>query len=213
MLQLHNTCRYAQSQMETKKLQAVKGELAKLDSLLNRDVAILRAKIEDADRQYTATRKRYDAAETEFVAAKLALQKASEAKELLSEHLCAIIQQNELRKSEKLAELLKTLELESQSEENATTKDLSGLFQRTPTPGINIWPRERLCSNETHSNKSDARTITGDDVAVSDDGSEEKKVGSQEPAGPPDSCPTRDESTPKTAENSGHDNNMPLILF
>ena len=205
--------------METMKLQAVKGELEKLDSLLNRDVAILRAKIEDADRQYTATRKRYDTAETEFIAAKLALHKASEAKELLSEHLCAIIQQNELRKSEKLAELLKTLELESQSEENATTKDLSGLFQRTPTPGINIWPRERLCSNETHSNKNDARTISGDDVAVSgdvavsDDGSEEKKVGSQEPAGPPDSCPTRDESTPKTAENSGHDNNMPLILF
>ena len=205
--------------METMKLQAVKGELAKLDSLLNRDVAILRAKIEEADRQYTATRKRYDTAETAFIAAKLALHKASEAKELLSEHLCAIIQQNELRKSEKLAELLKTLELESQSEENATTKDLSGLFQKTPTPGINIWPRERLCSNETHSNKNDARTISGDDVAVrgavavSDDGSEEKKVGSQEPAGPPDSCPTRDESTPKTAENSGHDNNMPLILF
>ena len=200
--------------METKKLLAVKGELAKLDSLLNRDVAILRAKIEEADRQYTATRKRYDAAETEFVAAKLALHKASEAKELLSEHLCAIIQQNELRKSEKLAELLKTLELESQSEEeNATTKNLSGLFQKTPTPGINIWPRERLCSNETQSNKNDTRTISGDDVAVRDDGSGEERVGSQKPADPPDSCPTRDESTPKTTENSGHDNNMPLILF
>ena len=191
--------------MEAKKLQAVKDELARLDSLLNRDVTILRDKIEGADRQYTVARKRYETAEAEFVAAKLALHKASEAKELLSEHLCTIIQQNEVRKAEKLAELLKTLELEGQSDNSAATS-LPGhaLFQKTPTPGINIWPRERLGSKDDSSNKKDIV----DDAGVTHD-SELEGRGPQDSSEPSQS----DESTPKTTENSEHDKNTPLILF
>ena len=206
--------------MEAKKLQAVKEELARLDSLLNRDVAILRAKIEGADRQYTVTRKRYETAEAEFVAAKLALHKVSEAKELLSEHLCTIIQQNELRKSEKLAELLQTLELETQSNGDATTKSVSGnaMFHKTPTPGINIWPRDRLMT-QSHKNDTDIpQTITGDDddVTVNNNSQEKLEPRSLESPAPPDSSsPTGDESTTqKITENSGHDkNSTPLILF
>lgn len=51
-------------------------------------------------------RKRLEKAEAEYVAAKLDLHKKTEVKEQLTEHLCAIIQQNELRKARKLEELM-----------------------------------------------------------------------------------------------------------
>lgn len=56
-------------------------------------------------------RKRYEKAESEYVTAKLDLHKKTEIKEQLTEHLCAIIQQNELRKAHKLEELLQQLHL------------------------------------------------------------------------------------------------------
>lgn len=51
-------------------------------------------------------RKRYEKAESEYVTAKLELHRKTEAKEQLTEHLHAIIQQNELRKAEKLQALM-----------------------------------------------------------------------------------------------------------
>lgn len=65
---------------------------------------------------FTFFRKRYDKAETEYVAAKLDLQKKTEIKEQLTEHLCTIIQQNELRKAKKLEELMQQLEVETDEE-------------------------------------------------------------------------------------------------
>ena len=203
---MFDVCRYAKSQIEAKKLQEVKEELARLDGLLNRDVTILRAKIEGADRHYTSARKRYETAETEFVAAKLALHKASEAKELLSGHLCTIIQQNEVRKAEKLAELLKTLELESQAVEHAN-RVLSGhvLFQKTPTPGLSIWPRERQLSmeNSGHSITPDGQTV--------EDSSETTHPDSQHEPGATGSNSDSDKSGLNQPQNSTNDQNTPLI--
>ena len=54
-------------------------------------------------------RKRYDKAEKEFVSAKLDLKVKSDIKEELTQHLYTIIQENELRKSKKLEELLSKL--------------------------------------------------------------------------------------------------------
>lgn len=51
-------------------------------------------------------RKRYEKAESEYVTSKLDLHRKTEVKEQLTEHLYAIIQQNELRKAEKLQELM-----------------------------------------------------------------------------------------------------------
>lgn len=62
-------------------------------------------------------RKRYEKAETEYVTAKLDLHKKTEVKEQLTEHLCAIIQQNELRKAHKLEELMQQLQLQATEEE------------------------------------------------------------------------------------------------
>ncbi|XP_051954805.1 RAB6-interacting golgin-like isoform X2 [Xyrauchen texanus] len=58
-----------------------------------------------------AEKKRLEKAEVEYVAAKLDLHRKTELKEQLTEHLCAIIQQNELRKACKLEELMIQLEL------------------------------------------------------------------------------------------------------
>jgi len=57
-------------------------------------------------------RKRYNRAELEFIEAKTDLHRKCESKDLLTEHLYTVIHQNELRKSKKLAELMRKLELE-----------------------------------------------------------------------------------------------------
>lgn len=49
--------------------------------------------------------------------AKMELHKKTEVKEQLTEHLCAIIQQNELRKAHKLEELMQQLQLQTSMEE------------------------------------------------------------------------------------------------
>ena len=52
-------------------------------------------------------------AEAEFIRAKMELHKKTEMKERLTEHLCVIIQENEIRKARKLAELMAKLEIDS----------------------------------------------------------------------------------------------------
>ena len=106
-------------------------------------------------------------AEAEFVAAKLELHRSSESKELLSEHLCTIIQQNEIRKAEKLANLLKTLKLENMAEDSSHSHSVS-IFQKTPTPGTDIWPRERLGSDERAPSQKETG-LTGSKTTVAND--------------------------------------------
>lgn len=100
-----------QTRAETLKLQKIQKELQTLDELVSHDVSILRDRIEQACVEYSTARKRYEKAESEFVAAKLELHKKTELKEQLTEHLCTIIQQNESRKSRKLEELMMELQL------------------------------------------------------------------------------------------------------
>ncbi|XP_051929442.1 RAB6-interacting golgin isoform X1 [Hippocampus zosterae] len=106
-----------QTQAEAVKLNRIQNELQALDEMVSSDIGILRGKIEQASWDYTTARKRYDKAETEYVVAKLELQKKTDMKEQLTEHLCAIIQQNELRKAVKLEELMQQLQLEATEEE------------------------------------------------------------------------------------------------
>lgn len=65
-------------------------------------------------------RKRYLKIEKEFLGAKLYLQQKLEKKEMLTEHLCAIIEKNEERKAIKLTELLEKLKLDPKSIEGET---------------------------------------------------------------------------------------------
>lgn len=66
-------------------------------------------------------RKRHEVAEREYVEAKLQLHRTSEQKELLSEHLCTIIKEAELRKSKKLAQLWDTLSLGEREQQSGPT--------------------------------------------------------------------------------------------
>ncbi|KAJ8277969.1 hypothetical protein GJAV_G00082250 [Gymnothorax javanicus] len=105
-----------QTQAETVKLQRVQKELRALDDMVSSDIGILRGRIEEASWDYSGARKRYEKAEAEFVSAKLDLHKKAEVKEQLTEHLYAIIQENELRKARNLEELMKQLELQADEE-------------------------------------------------------------------------------------------------
>ncbi|KAJ6653871.1 hypothetical protein lerEdw1_008619 [Lerista edwardsae] len=108
--------RSKKTQAETVKLKRIQNQLQALDDMVSADIGILRNRIDQASLDYSYARKRYDKAETEYVAAKLDLQKKTEIKEQLTEHLCTIIQQNELRKANKLEELMQQLEVEADEE-------------------------------------------------------------------------------------------------
>uniref|UniRef100_A0A8C8R6A7 RAB6-interacting golgin n=1 Tax=Pelusios castaneus TaxID=367368 RepID=A0A8C8R6A7_9SAUR len=108
--------RSKRTQAETVKLKRIQKELQALDDMVSADIGILRNRIDQASMDYSYARKRYDKAESEYVAAKLDLQRKTEIKERLTEHLCTIIQQNELRKAKKLEELMKQLEVEADEE-------------------------------------------------------------------------------------------------
>ncbi|XP_048395886.1 RAB6-interacting golgin [Stegostoma tigrinum] len=115
---------------ETMKLKQIQKELQTLDDLLSNDVNILRDRIEKTSLEYYQAKKRYDKAEVEYVAAKLDLYKKNELKEQLTEHLCTIIQQNELRKANKLEELMQQLEIETDEERLALEIEVDGLLRQ-----------------------------------------------------------------------------------
>nr|XP_022907886.1 RAB6-interacting golgin [Onthophagus taurus] len=103
--------RTKRTQEEAKRLGEIQEEFKKLDMLLSNDVKILRKKIELASLHYMEAQKQYLQVEKAFLAAKISLQQQLEKKELLTEHLCQIIEQNEERKAKKLMELLNRLNL------------------------------------------------------------------------------------------------------
>ncbi|KAM7014449.1 RAB6-interacting golgin [Passerculus sandwichensis] len=108
--------RSKRTQAEAVKLKRIQKELQALDEMVSADIGILRNRIDQASLEYSHARKRYDKAESEYVAAKLELQHKTELKEHLAEHLCTIIQQNELRKARKLQELMQQLDVQADEE-------------------------------------------------------------------------------------------------
>ena len=69
-------------------------------------------------------RKRFQLAEKEYVESKMDLFHKQEEKETLTEHLCTVIHQNELRKGRKLVELMEKLDMEASAEEMALDMSL-----------------------------------------------------------------------------------------
>ncbi|XP_052056685.1 RAB6-interacting golgin isoform X2 [Apodemus sylvaticus] len=108
--------RSKRTQAETIKLKRIQKELQALDDMVSADIGILRNRIDQASLEYSYARKRFDRAEAEYITAKLDLQRKAETKEQLTEHLCTIIQQNELRKAEKLGELMQQLDVQADEE-------------------------------------------------------------------------------------------------
>ncbi|XP_019503249.1 PREDICTED: RAB6-interacting golgin isoform X1 [Hipposideros armiger] len=136
--------RSKRTQAETMKLKRIQKELQALDDMVSADIGILRNRIDQASLDYSHAqggwrrmplysehyvknvivsafrepqrRKRFDRAEAEYVAAKLDLQRKTDTKEQLTEHLCTIIQENELRKARKLEELMQQLDVQADAE-------------------------------------------------------------------------------------------------
>ncbi|XP_047993473.1 RAB6-interacting golgin [Leguminivora glycinivorella] len=103
--------RTKQTAEEVVRLEKIKKELQVLDGQFSQDVSVLRKKIDQACLSYAEAEKHYLKIEKEFLQAKINLQKEKEKKELLTEHLCALITHNETRKAQKLETLM--LELAS----------------------------------------------------------------------------------------------------
>ncbi|KAM9378957.1 RAB6-interacting golgin [Phaethornis superciliosus] len=122
--------RSKRTQAETVKLKRIQKELQALDAMVSADIGILRNRIDQASLDYSCARKRYEKAESEYVAAKLDLQQKTELKEQLTEHLCTIIQQNELRKARKLEELMQQLEVEADEENLELEIEVERLLQQ-----------------------------------------------------------------------------------
>ncbi|XP_070795298.1 RAB6-interacting golgin [Pituophis catenifer annectens] len=125
--------RSKRTQAETVKLKRIQKQLQALDDMVSADIGILRNRIDQASLEYSCARKRYDKAELEYVAAKLDLQKKTEVKEQLAEHLSTIIQQNELRKAKKLEELMKELEVEADEENLELEIEVEQMLQQQET--------------------------------------------------------------------------------
>lgn len=106
-----------QTQAEAMKLAHITRELSRIDSNFSADVSILRDYIERASQEFSEAEKHYLKVEKEYVDAKTELFKRMQRKEMLTEHLCAIIEQNENRKANKLVELMKQLEMEVLTED------------------------------------------------------------------------------------------------
>lgn len=124
------------------KLKRIQKELQALDDMVSADIGILRNRIDQASLDYSFARKRFDKAEAEYVAAKLDLQRKTETKEQLTEHLCAIIQQNELRKARKLEELMAQLEVQADEAPEGLPRELEAEAAppRRPPPGDSSTP-------------------------------------------------------------------------
>ncbi|XP_042530568.1 RAB6-interacting golgin isoform X3 [Dipodomys spectabilis] len=121
--------RSKRTQAETLKLKRVQKELQALDDMVSADIGILRNRIDQASLDYSYARKRFDRAEAEYITAKLDLQRKTEIKEQLTEHLCTIIQQNELRKAKKLEELMQQLDVQADEETLELEVEVERLLQ------------------------------------------------------------------------------------
>nr|CAD7416642.1 unnamed protein product [Timema poppensis] len=161
--------RKKQTHEEARRLQHIQDELHKLDALLSNDVSILRNQIEEASIEFTEAQKRYDRAEKEFLEAKLLLFSKLERKEMLTEHLCRIIEQNEARKARKLSLLMDQLELGTVVE----TSPLCGLDQVSYTACNTLKSRQTQPSlvndgppQEEPVVREDARMRDGTDTQV-----------------------------------------------
>ncbi|KAL0822772.1 hypothetical protein ABMA28_004779 [Loxostege sticticalis] len=131
--------RTKQTEEEVLKLEKIKKELQVLDGQFSQDVAVLRKRIDQACLSYAEAEKHYLKVEKEFLQAKINLQKEREKKELLTEHLCALITHNETRKAQKLETLMLELATDKKRDiegVNKSTDDedpiiVDGVDQRT----------------------------------------------------------------------------------
>ncbi|XP_047377635.1 RAB6-interacting golgin isoform X2 [Sciurus carolinensis] len=150
--------RSKRTQAETMKLKRIQKELQALDDMVSADIGILRNRIDQASLDYSYAQKRFDRAEAEYITAKLDLQRKTEIKEQLTEHLCTIIQQNELRKAKKLEELMKQLDVQADEETLELEVEVERLLrEQEAEAGKHEALGERSCQSAEESAKEDRK--------------------------------------------------------
>ncbi|XP_020826141.2 LOW QUALITY PROTEIN: RAB6-interacting golgin [Phascolarctos cinereus] len=174
--------RSKRTQAETMKLQRIQKELQALDDMVSADIGILRNRIDQASLDYSYARKRFDKAESEYVAAKLDLQRKTEIKEHLTEHLCTIIQQNELRKARKLEALMQQLEVEADEEGLELEIEVEKLLQQQEEEGR----RQTALPEEAPQPSANGVTL---EMAAEGSGGPEAAVGPQAAKAETGACP------------------------
>lgn len=148
--------RSKKTQAETIKLKRIQKELQALDDMVSADIGILRNRIDQASLEYSYARKRFDRAEAEYITAKLDLQRKTETKEQLTEHLCTIIQQNELRKAKKLEELMQQLDVQADEEALQLEVEVEQLLREQEAEAAKQMASvERLCPPDGESVSSE----------------------------------------------------------
>ncbi|MCJ8743522.1 hypothetical protein PDJAM_G00094920 [Pangasius djambal] len=163
-----------QTQAEAVKLKKVQKELQALDDSVSSDIGILRSLIEQASLEYSTAWKRLEKAEAEYVAAKLDLHKKTEAKEQLTEHLCAIIQQNELRKARKLEELMLQLELNTEQASDGAQEDGCGERDGPAQHSATVNETEAKSDGQVRTDCTDISKESAVTVAKPSEGQERK---------------------------------------
>ncbi|KAG3258761.1 RAB6-interacting golgin isoform X1 [Ictidomys tridecemlineatus] len=144
--------RSKRTQAETMKLKRIQKELQALDDMVSADIGILRNRIDQASLDYSYAQKRFDRAEAEYITAKLDLQRKTEIKEQLTEHLCTIIQQNELRKAKKLEELMQQLDVQADEETLELEVEVERLLrEQEAEAGKRVAFGERPCQSAEES--------------------------------------------------------------
>lgn len=133
--------------------------------------------------------------------AKLDLHKKTEVKEQLTEHLCAIIQQNELRKAHKLEELMQQLQLQATEEELERQKQEEEEEEEEKKRSCVEAPRDRKQGNGSVENQEGTVQSTKDCGPTEEETVREEKGGDVQQEHHPMTEPPKTEQDNKTLEN------------
>ncbi|XP_041417534.1 RAB6-interacting golgin-like isoform X1 [Xenopus laevis] len=194
--------RSKKTQAEVVKLKRIQTQLQALDDLVSTDIGILRNCIDQACIEFSQAKKRYDKAEAEYILAKVDLHKKTEIKEQLTEHLCTIIQQNELRKAKKLEELMQQLEVDADEEKLELEIEVEQMLQQQETEA----KRQLVATQQT---QVQVDSPTEKNVEPPEKEKSAEKEASSDQNGPCQSSPhltnescVQDKSTAKSEPNS-----------
>jgi hypothetical protein len=143
---------YKYIEIQTKKLAAVKLELAKLDLSLNNNIDKLRQEIEIVGREVLAAQQDFDAKEKFYLQSRKILATKKQRKQLLTAHLDYIILTNEKNKAEKLREL----EIQLGIANNTTP---------APPPPQNTAQPQKLANNQLNGGSNPFNGFSSEEVA------------------------------------------------
>jgi len=100
---------YSRIMEEHRRLEEVKKELAKMSEPMRRDVELIRERLESVGRDLAHADKDYRAKKKAFEDASTLLERKKKEKQDLADHLRLIIHESEVRKTQKLEEIMEKL--------------------------------------------------------------------------------------------------------